>query len=699
MSSLRVPSWSKENWHPSEDELFCYVDGELKPPQNQRVKTHLEACWACRVKGEKIQANIASFVSLLDRAVTQEEDLQYPPRQWRTFEAKVSKIMSEFGRPSLLSWWSASLREGFFAIYLPFRLVGGLALILSLVALVMRFHKTATVSASELLHNAVETEVQQVRTPALPVVYQRLQVRRKANAPLREDAATLEIWNDSSSGRFTQRSADGKGQQVSHIPLESLVAENRARGSRDPARTGSNDRQSGLADFSPILLELGQIFRANRINGRRPLSPTNYEAWRKGVERKEERVEETDLSDGGKGLILSTNPTGPFAPNSIIQADLVVRVKDWHPVAEILRVQGHEEVRDYELTETDFDLLALNSLSPGIFAEITPPSTRAIPQIAMPPQVVAPAATELMAAEIMVRYALHRANACLGEPIEILTTDMGGIEVRGLAETPERKEELIVALQNIPLVTVRIQSLAEAQAMMTPARTSANSNPEPNASTSGEAPVVTVRASKLPIQDELKRYFTQIGSDPTSPASGSEKSATDLHQKIVAISSQAISLADAALADAFALRQLAEKYPAVKTRLLEASSRWLLEAMIREHMQSIRAATLRSRALLEPVLRSLEAGNEKVAANRGIEEFAPTSDWTGHVLQLFRTIERMERLTAFLFAGSSLPEEQSDQAVAKLLATFSQIDQESHRLEVHGSHTGRSDSATLTQER
>jgi hypothetical protein len=540
--------------------------------------------------------------------------------------------------------------------------------------------------------------VHQVRTPALPVVYQKLQVRRKANAPLREDVATLEIWNDSNSGRFAQRSADSKGQQVSHIPLESLVAENRARGSRDPARTGSNDRQSGLADFSPLLLELGQIFRANRIDSKRPLSPTNYESWRKAVERKGERVEETDLPDGGKGVILSTNPAGPFALNSIIQADLVVRVKDWHPVAEILRVQGHEEVRDYELTETDFDLLALNSLSPGIFPGITPPSTRAIPQIALPPQVVAPPATELIAAEIMARYELHRAKACL-EPIEILTTDLGGIEVRGLAETPERKEELIGALQNIPLVTVRIQSLAEAQAMMTPARTSANSNPEPNASTSGEASVVTVRASKLPIQDELKRYFTQIGSDPTSPASGSEKSATDLHQEIVALSSQAISLADAALADAFALRQLAEKYPAVKTRTLESSSRWLLEAMIREHMQSIRTATRRSRALLEPVLHSLETGNEKVAASKGIEEIAPTSDWAGQVLQLFRTIERMERLTAFLFAGASLPEDQADQAVARLLATFSQIDQESHRLEVHGNRPERSDSATLTQER
>ena len=374
-------------------------------------------------------------------------------------------------------------------------------------------------------------------------------------------------------------------------------------------------------------------------------------------------------------------------------------VKDWHPVAETLRVQGHEEVRDYELTETDFDLLALNSLSPGIFAGITPPPPRTIPQTAMPPQVVAPSATELIAAELMVRYALHRVKACLGEPIEILMTDLGGIEVRGLAETAERKEELIAALQAIPLVTAKIQSLAEAQATMKSGRTLADSNAEANANTSEEASVFTVRAGKLPIQDGLKRYFTQIGSDPTSAASGSEKSATDIHQRIVALSSQAISLAGAALADAFALRQLAEAYPSVKTRSLEASSRWLLEAMIREHMQSILATAVRSRALLEPVLRSLESGNEKVAASKGTEEIAPASDWAAQVLQLFRTIRRMERLTAFLFAGASLPEEQDDQAVAKLLATFDQIDQESRRLVHHGSRPDRSDSATLTQER
>jgi hypothetical protein len=270
-----------------------------------------------------------------------------------------------------------------------------------------------------------------------------------------------------------------------------------------------------------------------------------------------------------------------------------------------------------------------------------------------------------------------------------------------LAETPERKEELLAALQAIPLVTVRIQTLAEAQATMTPARASTDSNVHPNANAPEEVPVVTVRAGKLPIQDELKRYFTQLGGDPSSPASGNEKSAQDSHQKIVALSSQAISLADSALADAFALRQLAEQYPLAKTRSLEASSKWLLGAMIREHLQSIRTTTQRSRGLLEPVLHSLESSgeNEKFVASRGADEIVQASDWSGQVLQLFKTIKRMERLTAFLFAGASLPEEQDGQAVVKLLAAFGQIDQESHKLEDHASRADRSDSAVLTQER
>jgi hypothetical protein len=312
----------------------------------------------------------------------------------------------------------------------------------------------------------------------------------------------------------------------------------------------------------------------------------------------------------------------------------------------------------------------------------------------MPSQAVAPAPAAILASEIIARYALHRVKACLGEPIEIVTTGLGGIEVRGLAETAKRKEELTVALQDIQFVTVKIQTLAEAQATITRAKNSTDLSAQPRANATEDVSVVTVRSSKLPIQDELQRYFSQPGH-PAFLTTGGENTSGDIHQKIAAFSSQAISLADLALADAFALRQLAEKYPPANTRSLEASNRWLLEAMTREHLQAIQATTLRSRSLLGPVLRSLEAGNELAVAGEGHEATSSNSEWTGQVRQLFEATKRIERLTAFLFAGASLPEEQAGQAPAKLLAAFDYIDQETRRLV----DSEESDSATLTRGR
>jgi hypothetical protein len=46
-----------------------------------------------------------------------------------------------------------------------------------------------------------------------------------------------------------------------------------------------------------------------------------------------------------------------------------------------------------------------------------------------------------------------------------------------------------------------------------------------------------------------------------------------------------------------------------------------------------------------------------------------------------------------------LPEGQDHQAVAKLLGTFNQIDQESHRVEDQASRADRSEPAVLVQER
>jgi hypothetical protein len=157
---------------------------------------------------------------------------------------------------------------------------------------------------------------------------------------------------------------------------------------------------------------------------------------------------------------------GPFAMNAIRKAELVVRTDDWHPVEQRLEVQARDEVRKYELTETGFDILALNLLPASIFGDTNPPraplTTASIPVPTLLPEPPAtPSTGELITAEIESWYALHRANACLGEALEVIR-DRSGVKMRGVVETAERREELLEALRAIPLTTPEIRTVEEA---------------------------------------------------------------------------------------------------------------------------------------------------------------------------------------------------------------------------------------------
>ena len=76
---------------------------------------------------------------------------------------------------------------------------------------------------------------------------------------------------------------------------------------------------------------------------------------------------------GDSALVVKTEATGTHSAQSIIQAELVVRTGDWHPVEQRLRVQGHEEILDYELTERAFEVVTLTALPPALFADVAPP--------------------------------------------------------------------------------------------------------------------------------------------------------------------------------------------------------------------------------------------------------------------------------------------------------------------------------------
>src|SRR5437879_2771541 len=101
MDSIFKNELSGNNGHPSEDELLLYVDGELEAKATNHVRNHLEACWSCRVRTEKIEDTISSFIDYRNQVL--KPLVEQPPRGWRGFDGRLNRLSNEVGRPSLFA--------------------------------------------------------------------------------------------------------------------------------------------------------------------------------------------------------------------------------------------------------------------------------------------------------------------------------------------------------------------------------------------------------------------------------------------------------------------------------------------------------------------------------------------------------------------------------------------------------------------
>ncbi len=705
MDNLLGAGSSKKVWHVSDDELLCYVDGELGPKQAANIRDHLEACWTCRAKMEKIQQTIAAFVDYLNCDFA--PNLDPPPRQWRTFRARMARVIVETGEPSAPYRRLVALRSVLSTSSLPLKLAAGLALTMLVAFLgVVLFDKVPRISAERLIQRAEEVQAQRTQAVPEPVVYQRLRVRQKSKGSAQDNAITWEIWNDVSNDRFKQRAGGANGQRS--IDSQARKASRLvARRSRNLGPQQGNSRPAYSlpvepATIPPMLQELERILRTNQMDPWRPVSAASYRSWRKSVRRDSEEIRDTSLPDGDRAYVLSTAAAGPFAANAIIKAALVVRSEDWHPVEQRLEVQGEDGVRDYELTETAFEVVSLNNLNPSIFADLTWPTPSApASRPATASRFELPTGPELVAEEINARYALHRLRACVGESIEVVRDSASHVEVRGVVETPERKQQLLTTLQALPFVRADIQAVGETGAGA-PSLPASPNGPDSNkeGSVARQSAIIQVQSGKLPIEDQLREYFARLRGVGNSAQEGDTTERAGVERQIIDLSNQAVSLSLAASAEAGALRQLAENYPPAEIRHLDAASRWLVEVMVRDHLAALRKQMERARALLTPILSSFEGANPESPPG-GDTRASDLSDltestWAAWTLHVFATVQHVERLTDYLFAGGSLPAGQ-EEAVAELLADFNGADGEFQRLQarVNKDFSGRPQMANV----
>lgn len=710
---------SSSGHHLTDEQLLLFADGELSQKDAERVRAHLETCWTCRTRLDDLHTAIKAFIHFRKDFLL--PTIPPPTKPWDGLEPKFDAIDETLARPPRLTQLRCAIGSSLATLWAYRYGVAAAALVLILVALLIRPKNPEVVSANELMIKARTAESVDLSKVAGPVIHQRLRIQRRSPM-VAEQSLTLEIWNDIENARvreategwshvsMTARASDQSRQGRHVYRLEASSNPTQPREGRHVAPDGAGDglgtsgykhvappelasqdegQPASLGQMPTLLAELEQIYRANHMDWQQPLSANSYQSWRESVAQKDEQVKETLGTDGTRTFTLTTTSLTPAATEHIEEAALIVRASDWHPVAQHLRIKTNEGSREYELIELAYHVVSLDSLDPGIFA---------LPSIATPSLPVAPLATplpvasaiseaELDAAEMDVRMTLHRLGADLGDPIDIERGASGVIEVQGFANSVKRKTELIEELGKTPHVVVNIKTFEEAVAER-PATSGGRSTPS--------SPSQVVADDRLPIQEQLTKYFT--GRRRTAPSSDPTDAGASVRKDIERLCNQAVASSDSALSAAWALRRLAKRYPAEAVSKLSPQSRRQLESLVRDHVRTMSQHIESSRSLLMPVLAAILEGRPefgKPAA--GASPMMTNAEWPGFAESLFDIVNRADRLTRALFAGAGLPVEEdlnrsssdvlrlppAEKYVADLRVALARLEAELGKLEKH----------------
>ncbi len=312
--------------------------------------------------------------------------------------------------------------------------------------------------------------------------------------------------------------------------------------------------------------ELKIIRAKNKMDPRRPLSAEAYGDWRRSANIRSESVTPDRTEGGESGYRIDLTLASSGTPDGILASSLLVRGSDWRPVSERLTVQEGDHEERFEIREIGYEVMAFEQLPASVFAAeaAASPAPASLTPNSLPPPAVSPSPAQLLSLEIKARYALHRMHACWGEPIEV-DTFADGVRVRGMVDTEDRRRELTQALANLdePFLSVTLH---------------ASQQGAPAGLTSLEGFPVTSAGSPLS-QDEAA-----LPVEALLPR-GANGERVVAQETVVKLSNEAIQSGRALLMEAWAVRRLLDRYPGLPSAG-GADNRWLVEAMVRDHLVS-----------------------------------------------------------------------------------------------------------------
>lgn len=637
---------SSQNSHLSEEQLLLALDGELSSRDAVLVKVHLESCWSCRTRSEQIGEAIADFVEYRNFLITRYSS---PPAGTRAvFVARLEQLAQSVGRPSLRSRIAGALGvlRGLLQYEVPRHVwISGVVIAALVILLLTRLPETPRisevprVSASQFLDNAQASEVRALQRVARPVVYQKLRIR------VGSQDVTRTIYRDRAGNRRADK------LDVSNS------GGNNERSGRSP-RQGPNGPNA-----SQVEADLQRIFQRAGLNWQDPLSPATYRAWHNSLrEKQDEVIQRTEEFI----TLKTTTVNGP-----ITEASITARSADFHSVAEQLRLK---DMRLVEISELDWEVIPLEAVNPAVFVvEAAPPP--------VVPRSTGPTDTELAESELQARLALHAERADLGEGIELDrdTLNIAGYHqqaliVRGVLESPERKAEISAALRGIPHLELQLQTVEEAQAIE---RQSAEHKPS-NAATQTSAGSEFTRASgRQEPRENVGMSEDAISGKPLLNQKLEERYPNAAER--TAFVNHAVQIAESALARAWALRRLRDRYTPEEVVRLGYGSRHILELLIRDNLSVLRQYVDEARTSFLPLL-APESSNAETPAPHTFESPLPSAEktggveWRNDIAEIFPEVQRMHRSVPALFVQTTQPDSDAQILVRDLRSAIVQLE-------------------------
>ena len=348
-----------------------------------------------------------------------------------------------------------------------------------------------------------------------------------------------------------------------------------------------------------------------------PLSARAFQAWRDSEAVKTDEISTVagpQASDGNCYRIRTLSPEGELAA-----ASLTLRAADLRPVESKLEFRDQDWIEFTELTEptavSDGATVARNVEVP---VRSSVPSGKAA---------FAPKLSASISDELQVLSALHQIGADLGDPIDVKRSG-GRVLVSGVGVPAQRQKQIHDMLDSLPNVSVNF------------------ANP---AAVSSEAPAVSDGAA---VSDAGGGTGSRLQTRLEQQLGGKAE--------FEKFSAQILDTNEAAMSRAYALRSLAQRFPAPAEAELDAAGQRELRAMAREHLDSLAAQVTAMSRLLNPVLTGLGGAPAKAAAS-------PSAGWQPAAEDLFRASRRVEVLLSQLLGVA--PQQASTTPLPTLLAS------------------------------